>query len=181
VSTKPGQLQLPVSFWVIWRSAEIYCLPAGSCQPVRISKKGLRFMIPSLTAHCSSRRCSPSRNVARALGIALFCLGFPDQALAQSNAAIAEADSLAHPPSLAASFGFGTRLLSLVRESSVLRERVNRLFAVTIEQSFAVWRALGTIYSGWVKIKIGDLAEGISLLRNGSIAYRATGTESLVP
>jgi predicted ATPase len=64
--------------------------------------------------------------------------------------------------SLAASLGFGTRLLSLVRESSALSERINRLVAVTTEQSFAVWRALGTIY-------------------NGSIAYRATGTESLVP
>jgi predicted ATPase len=36
---------------IIWRSAEICCLPAGSRRPVRISKKGLRFMIPSLTAH----------------------------------------------------------------------------------------------------------------------------------
>jgi tetratricopeptide (TPR) repeat protein len=43
------------------------------------------------------------------LGIVLFCLGFPDQALAQSNAAIVDAESLAHPLSLAASLGFGTR------------------------------------------------------------------------
>ncbi len=35
------------------------------------------------------------------LGIVLFCLGFSDQALAQSSAAIAEARGLAHPPSLA--------------------------------------------------------------------------------
>ena len=41
------------------------------------------------------------------LGIVLFCLGFPDQALAQSNAAIAEARRLAHPPSLAASLAIG--------------------------------------------------------------------------
>jgi len=31
----------------------------------------------------------------------LFCLGYPDQALARSNASIAEARRLAHPPSLA--------------------------------------------------------------------------------
>src|SRR5262249_9413429 len=35
------------------------------------------------------------------LGIVLFCLGFPDQALPRSNAAIAEGQRLAHPPSLA--------------------------------------------------------------------------------
>ena len=39
------------------------------------------------------------------LGFVLFCLGYPDQALAQSNAAIAEARRLAHPPSLALSLG----------------------------------------------------------------------------
>jgi predicted ATPase len=115
------------------------------------------------------------------LGIVLLCLGFADQGLAQSNEAIVEADSLAHPPSLAASLGFGTRLLSLVRENSVLDGRVDRLVAVTTEQGFAVWRALGTIYRGWTKVKNGELAEGTSLLRSGSIAYRATGTESLVP
>jgi len=41
------------------------------------------------------------------LGIVLFCLGHPEQALARSNAAIAEAQRLAHPPSLASSLGLG--------------------------------------------------------------------------
>ena len=44
----------------------------------------------------------PHVNSQAYLAIVLFCLGFPDQALAQSNAAIAEARRLAHPPSLAA-------------------------------------------------------------------------------
>ena len=43
------------------------------------------------------------------------------------------------------------------------------------------WRAQGTIYRGWVKVKNGDVAEGISLLRGGSAAYRATGAEALMP
>src|SRR4029077_18747510 len=40
------------------------------------------------------------------LQIVLFCLGYPGQALAQSNSAIAEARRLAHPPSLAPSLAF---------------------------------------------------------------------------
>jgi predicted ATPase len=115
------------------------------------------------------------------LAIALFCLGFPDHALAQSNAAIFEAESLADPPSLAASLGFGARLLSLVGEKASLNARVDLLVAVTTEQGFAVWHALGTIYRGWAKVINGDVAEGTSLLRTGSIAYRATGTEASVP
>ena len=102
------------------------------------------------------------------MGIVLFCLGFPDQALARSSAAIAEARRLAHPPSLAASLTLGARLLSLVGDNAALGERADQLLAVATEQGFPLWRALGTIYRGWVKVKNGDVAEGISLLRSGS-------------
>jgi tetratricopeptide (TPR) repeat protein len=49
------------------------------------------------------------------------------------------------------------------------------------EQDFPVWRAQGTISRGWVKVKDGDVAEGISLLRSGSAAYRATGATTWMP
>ena len=101
--------------------------------------------------------------------------------MAQSNAAIAEARRLAHPPSLAASLAIGAGLLSLVGDNAALDEWADQLVAVTTEQGFPYWRALGTIYRGWVKVKNGDVAEGISLLRSGSSAYRATGAELLVP
>jgi predicted ATPase len=120
--------------------------------------------------------------VSRAyLGTVVFCLGFPDQALAQSNAAIAEAQRLAHPPSLAVSLTNGTTVLLLVGDNAILGEWVDQLVAVTIEQGYPFWRAQGTIYRGWVKVKNGDVIEGISLLRSGSTAYRATGAESLTP
>jgi predicted ATPase len=37
------------------------------------------------------------------------------------------------------------------------------------------------IFHGWVKVKNGDVAEGISLLRRSSAAYRATGAEMWMP
>ncbi len=77
------------------------------------------------------------------LGIVLFCLGYPDQALAQSNAAIAEARRLAHPPSLAVSLAIGAMLLSLVGDNAVLAERADQLVAVATEQGFPFWRAHG--------------------------------------
>ncbi len=115
------------------------------------------------------------------LGIVLFCLGYPDQALAQSSAAIAEARTLAHPPSLAASLAIGARLLSLAGDHAALDERADELVAVATERGFAFWGALGAIYRGWVKAKNGDMAEGISHLRSGSNTYRATGAELWMP
>jgi predicted ATPase len=115
------------------------------------------------------------------LGIVFFCLGFPDQALAWSKAAIANARRLGHPPSLAGSLPVGALLLSLTGDDLALDECVDRLVAVATEQGFPFWRAQGTIYRGWVKVKNGDVAEGISLLRSGSAAYRATGAEAWLP
>jgi predicted ATPase len=52
---------------------------------------------------------------------------------------------------------------------------------VATEQGFPHWRAQGEIYRGWVKVKSGDVTEGMSLLRSGSTAYRASGVELFVP
>jgi class 3 adenylate cyclase/predicted ATPase len=124
---------------------------------------------------------SDSRVVSQGyLGIALFCLGFPDQGLLQSEAAIAEARMLDHPPSLAASLAQGARLLSLSDDYLALDERAIELLALASEQAFPWYRALGIIYRGWSKVESGDIADGMSLMRSGAIAYRATEARSLI-
>jgi predicted ATPase len=82
---------------------------------------------------------------------------------------------------LASSLFLGAILLSLVGDNAALGERADQLVGVTTERGFPLWRALGIIYRGWVKVKNGDVAEGISLLRSGSTAYRATGAELWLP
>jgi predicted ATPase len=115
------------------------------------------------------------------LGITLFCLGFPDQALARSNAAIAEAQRLAHPLSLAVALDFATRLLLHTGDNTALGERAGQLVAVATERDFPFWRTIGSIFLGWAKVKDVDMAEGLSLLRNGTAAIRATRTEAFMP
>src|SRR5262249_46662068 len=67
----------------------------------------------------------------RFLGLLLFCLGFPDQALAQSSTAITEAEKLAHPTSLAGTLPLGTHLLALTGNNTVLAEWAEKLGEVT--------------------------------------------------
>jgi len=115
------------------------------------------------------------------LGIVLFCLGYPDQALVRSSAAIAEARSLAHPPFLAGSLSVSCRLLSLGGNKTALDERADELAAIATEHGFAHWCSEGTIFRGWAKVKNGDVAEGVSLLRSGLAAYCTTGAELWMP
>jgi len=135
-------------------------------------------------AHCSlvhQAGTHPQLVSRSVLGFVLFGLGYPDQALTQSSAAIAEARRLAHPPSLAVNLSIGARLLSLVGDNPALDERADQLVAVATEQGFPHWRGEGTIFGGWVKVRSGDVAEGISLLRSGTGIYRATGAEMFMP
>ena len=132
----------------------------------------------SLVHHAAHR---PDVHAKAELGIVLFCLGYPEQALVRSNEAIAEARKLAHPPTLAVSLALGTELLSLVGDIGAMDQRAGQLAAVAAEQDFPRWGAMGAICRGWVKVKSGDVAEGISLLRSGSAAYRATGAELWMP
>jgi class 3 adenylate cyclase/predicted ATPase len=123
----------------------------------------------------------PHVNAQSRLAYVLFCLGFSDQALARSNAAIAEARRLAHSPSLAGTLGDAAGLLALVGDNATLEKRVDQLVTVTTEQGFPFWRAFGMIYRGWVRVKNGDVTEGLSLLSSGSSAYRATGAQLSMP
>jgi predicted ATPase len=69
----------------------------------------------------------------------------------------------------------------LVGNDAILGERANQLTAVATDHDFPHWRAEGTIFRGWALVKHRDLAEGISLLRSGAAAYRATGAELWMP
>ena len=115
------------------------------------------------------------------LGMSLFCLGFPDQAAERCNAANAESRRLAHLPSLAVSLAIGTRLLSLLGDDATLDEWTDELIALGAEQGFPYWSAIATMYRGWVRVKSGDVTEGMCLLRRGLDAFRPTGTKVQVP
>jgi predicted ATPase len=123
----------------------------------------------------------PHVNSQAFLALVLFCLGYPDQALALSKAAIEEARRLAHRPSLAASLSASSRLLSLTGDSVALDERAGELIAVASEQGFPRWHALGTIYRGWARVQEGQVAEGSSFLRRGATAFGGAGDAIWTP
>jgi predicted ATPase len=123
----------------------------------------------------------PQLAAQAALGVVLFCLGFPDRALAQSSKAIAEARRLPHPPTLAMSLGIDALLLSIIGDDIGLEQRADDLVAVATDQGFPFYRATAAIFRGWVKAKNANVTEGLSLLGAGSSAYSATGAAAWMP
>jgi predicted ATPase len=87
------------------------------------------FALYKPTSHASLANHAgfhPQIGVRGYLGLDLFCLGFPDKALAQSDTAVVEAQTLSHPPTLAIGLGFSIMLVSILGTDATLDERVNR-------------------------------------------------------
>ena len=78
-------------------------LPAGRFASSRSHLEQALALYDPISHHSLVHQAGthPHVNSQAVLGIVLFCLGYPDQALARSNAAIAAARRLAHPRSLA--------------------------------------------------------------------------------
>jgi predicted ATPase len=55
------------------------------------------------------------------------------------------------------------------------------LVTIGTEQGFPHFRAQGSIFRGWVKVKNGDVTAGLFLLRSGLSAYSASGAEVWMP
>jgi predicted ATPase len=115
------------------------------------------------------------------LGIALLCLGHPNEAVERTDAAIADARRLAHPTSLAVSLALGALQLSLAGDYAALATRADELTAVAAEQGLPFYQAWGAIHRGRAKVGRGETAEGIALLADGIAAYRATGAVMWLP
>jgi class 3 adenylate cyclase/predicted ATPase len=109
--------------------------------------------------------------------LALWVLGYPDQALERSRAALMLAQERAHPFSLTFALYEAALLHQFRRERPVTLELAERAMRVSTEQGFASWLAPGTIVQGWALSQQGQGEEGIAQMRHGLAAYLATGAE----
>ena len=109
--------------------------------------------------------------------VTLWMLGYPDQALERSHQGLTLAQEITHPHSLAYALVLAASLHQCYREVHVIQELAEGSIALSTEQKFAQWLALGTVLRGWVLATQGQGEAGITQMRHGLAAYRATGAE----
>jgi predicted ATPase len=107
----------------------------------------------------------------------LHHLGYPDQASKRLHEALAQAQELSHPLSLAWALNLAATLHQLRREGQATQERAEALIALSNERGFPFWAAHGTVLRGWALAAQGQVEEGIVQMRQGLADYRATGAE----
>src|SRR5262249_56491867 len=110
-------------------------------------------------------------------GWTLWLLGYPEQALERANEALTLIQHLEHPYTQARGLYWTTLLHQWRREWQVVYERADTAITVATAQQIALVLALGPIMRGWALAMQGQGAEGLTQLRQGLGAYRATGAE----
>jgi class 3 adenylate cyclase/predicted ATPase len=108
-------------------------------------------------------------------GVALWFLGYPQQAEARVEQALTLARELNHPFSLAFALYHHALLRQLLRRGHEAQADGEAVEALSSEQGFPFWKALGVLCRGAGWLLQGHYAEGVALLREGLTSYRVTG------
>ncbi|MGE0826140.1 MAG: hypothetical protein AB7G75_30745, partial [Candidatus Binatia bacterium] len=119
--------------------------------------------------------------VYSAVAFSLWYLGYPDQALRNSEKAITLIRELAHPHSLALALHYACWIRQYRRESPATQKRAGELIMLANEQGFPFLLAWGTMYRAWALAQQGQEEEGIRHIRQGLAAARAMGAGVGVP
>jgi adenylate cyclase len=105
--------------------------------------------------------------------VALWLLGYPEQALWQSEAAIRRSRGLS-PSSQAIALHFAAMLYQLCRNGARAKACAEQSMAIASEHGFSFWRAGGRVLYGWALAACGEVEEGARELRQGLRDWRAT-------
>ena len=107
--------------------------------------------------------------------LALWLRGYPDQAVASSQAALALTQQLAHPLSLVLALIWAATVHHLRREASLTQAQAEAAMTIATDQGFPQQLAQAMSLRGWVLVACGQGEEGITQIHQGLAAYRATG------
>jgi predicted ATPase/class 3 adenylate cyclase len=106
----------------------------------------------------------------------LWSLGSPAQALQRSQEALALAQELAHPHSLAQAQHWAAYLHQRRREGPAVQALAEALLALATAQGFPLWMGFGACWRGWALAMQGQGEAGLAQLHQGLAAVVAVGT-----
>lgn len=108
---------------------------------------------------------------------ALWILGYPEQAKRRSGEALALAEKLAHPPTLAYARFFAAAFHRYCRRLHPTWELLSATEALANEHGLALWQAAVLAMKGWIMSQEGQAEVGLQATIRGQSRVRAMGAE----
>jgi predicted ATPase len=109
--------------------------------------------------------------------VALWCLGYPDQAQQKCREALTLAQKFAHPNTLEWVLLCAAWLHQYLREPQKTQEQAEATITLSHEHGFPLWLAWGTVLQGWALAMQGQTEIGIAHIRQGMTAAQAMAAE----
>jgi serine/threonine protein kinase/tetratricopeptide (TPR) repeat protein len=125
----------------------------------------------------TTQNCGPL--VTAYAGLSLWALGHPERALVRMEEAVALAEMLRHPFTTAVTFWKAGLMAQLAGDGREAQAWAERVIALSEEQGFAFWSALGIGLKGGALSLQGRHEEAIVLLREAIARMEATGCEKV--
>jgi predicted ATPase/class 3 adenylate cyclase len=111
----------------------------------------------------------------------LWLLGYPDQALTRSRAALTLVQEIDHPWNTAVVWINDTELHQFLHAAQAVQQQAEALIVLSNEQGFSSLLAAAIVRRGWALAEQGQAEEGIQQIQRGMAAHRATGDELFHP
>jgi serine/threonine protein kinase/predicted ATPase len=108
----------------------------------------------------------------------LWLLGYPEQALKKSIEAVAIAENLSHPVSVAFARCYRAVVRNSCGEHVAAAADAATAKAISSEHQLALWLSVGTMMEGWARVGLEEWDEGIALLQQGVSGWRSTGARA---
>ena len=105
--------------------------------------------------------------------IALWIMGYPDQAVASLRRSIAFANDLGHAPSVAHALWLAGFVHMMRRDAPAALETAERLVTLGSEHELAVYQVAGRVLRGWACTLLGAPEEGLAEMREATELYRS--------
>jgi class 3 adenylate cyclase/predicted ATPase len=115
------------------------------------------------------------------VAMALWGLGYPDQARTILHKALALAQEVSHPFSRTSVLQLAAIFHYIWREEQRAQERAEAMMVLATEQEFPLFVAAGTCWRGQSLLMQGQAEAGLVQMQQGLAAWRATGGELAVP
>jgi tetratricopeptide (TPR) repeat protein len=110
--------------------------------------------------------------------LALWCLGYPDQAARRNREALALAKELAHPFLLAMALVFAAQVHQHLQETEAARGQAEAAIWLCTERQIPFWVPFGLGVRGWTLVRQGQSSQGIAQIAESEARLHADGAEN---
>ena len=108
--------------------------------------------------------------------VTLWALGYPDQAQAGFEEAVALADSLRHPMSMGQARTYGNWTPCLSGDVDQVVQNATMTMEIATEHGIAMYLGRGRIMLGWTEVQRGNTEQGIEMIEQGLEECAQTGS-----